>query len=320
MMRFIKRKVGPILKPKGLVFLYYPGNWEGRWVYHSNIVEKCGSYYLFYSGKAGINFLAGKAFQMRQDIGVAISQNLKTWERYSGNPILKPGKGWDSDLVCHSYVFKEGDTYYMFYDGSKKGRWKESIGFAKSRNLLNWEKHPNPVLKSNSFWWDKNHVSRCCVIKDAKDKYYMFFAGHDGQRERIGMAVSGDLISWTKRKSVVVDLGKMGEWDDRFVSDPRVIKVGLLYLMTYTGFNSRDLSAGIGVCWSRDLIKWKKFVKNPIVHHGNIGDWDADEASRGDVVKFEDNYYIFYTGKKGFYYSIGFVEINMKELIKEINV
>jgi len=274
--------------------------------------------------------------QMRQDIGLAISTNTKTWKRYSSNPVLSPsdaGKDWDSDLVCHSTVIKHNKKFYMFYDGSPKKAWKEAIGIATSDDLLSWQKlKENPVLRNGSYWWDSHHVSRCSVMK-AKNVFYMFYAGHDGVCERIGIAKSRDLITWKKlSRKPILDLGKVGEWDDRFVSDPKVIRVGNYYLMSYTGLKepnseiSKTLAnshfthakGGVGIAYSKNLINWKKFSQNPILESGKKGSWDQDEASRADFVKTGGKFYLFYTGVNGFKYSIGIAEVKMDKLLKAI--
>lgn len=311
----------PILEPTGNSYLYYKGNWEGRWVYHAKIVERLGKYYLFYSGKSGINLIGNIPLQMRQDIGVVISSDLKKWQRFENNPILSPGLGrgdWDNGLVCHGYILKVAKNYYMFYDGSSKDLWKESIGLAVSQDLKNWKRVlKNPVLESDSFWWDTHHVSRCCVIKGHDNYYYMFFAGHNGKCERIGIAKSKDLKKWNKFiKEPVINLGAKGSWDETFVSDPKVLKIDKYYLMSYTGYKGNRGCTGLA--YSKDLINWRRFPLNPILEPGENSDWDSDEAARSDFVKIDDNYYLFYTGKKGFFYSLGYARVNMKEVMKEI--
>lgn len=313
---FVKKYPKPILSPKGFPFFYFNGNWEGRWVYHPRVIQHKGKFYLFYSGKSGFNMLFNKALQMRQDIGVVTSKGLKKWQRQR-NPVLSPSEeGWDSDLVCHAHILRQNKKFYMFYDGSTKGKWREAIGVAESNDLINWTKMPrNPVLTSKSYWWDKAHVSRCSVIKRTK-VYYMFFAGHDGERERIGVAKSRDLTNWEKLKEPVVDIGSPGEWDEKFISDPSIVKIGSLYLMSYTGYKGKY--SGIGLAISRDLIKWKKFSQNPILKNGKKGSWDEDEANRADFVKIGKKYYLFYTGVNGFKYSIGMAEVKMDKLMKAI--
>ena len=319
--KFSTKNPKPILEPKGFPFIYYSGNWEGRWVYHPKIIEKAGKFYMFYSGKSGLNFLGNVKINMRQDIGLAISNDLSRWERYKEDPIFYPSsnkKDWDSGLVCHSYILKEAGKYYMFYDGSSIGNWKESIGIAKSNDLINWERiDKNPVLESGSFWWDSIHVSRCCVIKKEDGNFYMLYAGNDGICERIGAARSKDLINWDKFiREPVIDLGPKGSWDDTYVSDPKILKVKNYYLMTYTGYQGDRGCTGLA--YSKDLINWNRFPLNPILEAGPKGSWDQDESARADFVTLNNEYYLFYTGKNGFFYSNGFAKLDIKKIMKII--
>lgn len=302
-----------VLLPIGFPFFFLKKNWEGRWVYHPQVLKKDNMFYLFYSGKTG--------YTMRHYIGVAVSKNLYEWQRLSENPIFSPSTNkndWDSDLVAHSFIVKVNKEYYMFYDGSPRSSWKEGIGVAKSKDLLHWERiNENPVLKAGNFWWDKKHVSRCCVIRIADD-YYMFYAGHDGITERIGIAKGKDLVTWDKFvKEPILHLGKKGEWDERHISDPRVLKFGKLYLLFYTGYN-KDAKGAIGLAFSNDLLRFVKFENNPILPFGKEKTWNQDESGRGDIAKVDNRYYLFFSGRRKQYFSIGYGEVFIDKIISDI--
>lgn len=307
----------PLLTPKGIPFVYFPGNWESRWVYHAQVLSFNNKHYMLYSGRSTI----GKRFGMRHDIGLAYSNDLIHWKRYSKNPIFSPSRNpkfWDSDLVAHQCIIRVKDVFYMFYDGSRKGFWQESVGIARSTDLIHWKKYKeNPIFRPGSFWWDKDHVSRCSVFREKNDYYYMFYAGHDGICERIGIARSKNLFSWEKFiPEPVLNLGLKRDWDESHISDPRVIKVDNVYLMTYSGYNHTQKSA-IGLAYSKDLIHWKKFANNPIMV-GEKGNWDDSEAARADFVKIADKYYLFYSGAEGIFFKIGLAEVDMKRLLSDL--
>lgn len=313
---FIKKNDNFILDTKGLPYIFLGKNWEGRVVYHPQIIKKDKQYYLFYTGTTSIQKIC-----FRHDIGVVISNDLKNWTRYNNNPILSPGASdeWDGGLVAHSYIIKKDNLYYMFYDGSPEKQWQEEIGLAISDNLIHWEKYENnPVLKTSDFWWDKDHVSRCCVFSEG-GRYYMFFAGHNGRCERIGLAISDDLFHWKKQGSEpVLNLGKQGDWDEFHISDPKIIKVDNTFLMFYTGYDSKKKKGRIGLALSNDLINWHKFKKNPILDVGKPGSWDCNEACRADIFQDGEQYYVVYSGRKGFRFRVGLARLDMKELLSAI--
>lgn len=281
--------------------------WDSLWAYHPSVIEFHNKYYLFYTGRGISSNRLGMG--IKDNIGLAISEDLKSWNKIN-NPIIQTGKGdaWDSEFLAHCFVFKEKKKFYMLYDGSKKGNWLESIGLADSTDLIHWKKYDNPIFKVSKNWWEKRHVSRCCIYK-LEDTFYLYYAGHDGQRERIGLA-TGKSIFNLKRfgKNPVLDVGNENEWDARSISDPRILKYKDKYLMFYSGIdnNSRER---MGVAFSKDLYAWKKY-KKPILDVSQKS-WDRISAARSDIKIFNDKIYIFYSGKRKYTYSIGIAKISI---------
>lgn len=269
------------------------------WAYHPCVVERDKKYYMFYTGKSikrGIS----------HNVCLAISSDLEKWKKEKNLPIVpdKDVKVWDSDFIAHPFVFRDGKKYYMLYDGSRKGDWLEEIGLAESEDLINWKKYAkNPIFKVGANWWEKRHVSRCCVFKE-KGIYYLFYAGHDGGRERIGLAKGKSLLNLKRNSSKpVLDVGKKGDWDAKSISDPKIIKYEGKYLMFYSGISDKGIER-VGLAESKDLVSWKKFEKNPILGVSR-GNWDEISATRADIKIFNGKTYIFYSGRKKYFYSIG---------------
>lgn len=275
------------------------------WAYHPCVVEKERKFYMFYTGKSikrGIS----------HHILLAKSSNLKHWRKIKGE-IITTGKNddWDSDFLAHSYVFSDGEKFKMLYDGSRKENWLEEIGLAESRDLVHWKKYEkNPIFKVGKEWWEKRHVSRCCIYKEA-ESYYLFYAGHDGKVERIGIAKGKSLFNLKRvQKEPVLDLGKKGAWDDKSMSDPRVFKYKGKYIMFYSGISIKGIER-VGIAVSHDLIHWKKYDKNPILDVSKEK-WDGLSATRADVFQSEGKFYLFYSGRKNrFFYNIGMAEIGI---------
>ena len=278
---------------------------DALWAYHPCVIAKDGKYYMFYTGKKVGKGIAHYAC-------LATSDNLESWKKEK-SPI-DSGKNkneWDSDFIAHPFIFKDGNKYYMLYDGSRKGNWLEEIWLAESSDLVNWKKdEKNPIFKVGKNWWETRHVSRCCVFKE-KDIYYLFYAGHDGQRERIGLAIGKSLLT-LKRASEkpVLDVGYKGEWDEKSISDPKIIKYKGTYLMFYSGISGEGIER-VGLAKSKDLKSWKKSEKNPILNVSR-GKWDAISATRGDIKVFDDKIYFFYSGKGKYFYNIGMAKLFFK--------
>ena len=301
-MLVVKEERNPILVcgSLGIPFL----SWDSLWIYHPCVLRKDGQYYMFYSGRTG--------FSIKHEIGLATSVNLVTWDRSPTNPVLRVGstREWDGGLVAHGYVIEKDDKYYMFYDGSPRNLWREEIGIAISGDLEKWEKHPkNPLFRINpTNKWEKAHVSRSSIIREG-NTYYLFYAGHDGVTERIGVALSTDLIYWTRSKdNPILDLGERGAGDEKSVSDPKVFKIDGSYMMFYSGYDSEGIGR-IYVALSKDLIHWKKNGNIPILDVGQNGAWDRLEACRSDILPLDGKYYLFYSGRSARRYKIGLAQI-----------
>jgi len=285
--------------------------WDSMWAYHPSVVEFKKKYYLFYTGRNISSNRLGMG--INDNIGLAISKDLKKWNKLK-IPILKTGKdgSWDSQFIAHCYVFKDGNKFYMLYDGSRKGNWLESIGLAESENLIDWEKYVgNPIFTVGANWWEKRHVSRCCVFKE-NGVYYLYYAGHDGERERIGMAKGESLFGLTRCfGQPVLDIGKEGEWDEKSISDPRIIKYNKEYMMFYSGIDKRGVER-LGLAIGKDLFSWRKYKKNPILDV-SVQSWDRTSAARADIRIFNNRIYIFYSDKKNFFYNIGVANLQIKK-------
>src|SRR5438105_9848396 len=88
------------------------------------------------------------------------------------------------------------------------------------------------------------------------DKTILLYREQDtGGTSRIGYASSTDGIHFTTRDEPVL-VPEADYEKDGGVEDPRVLKVGDTYYMTYTGYNKKD--AQLCLATSKDLIHWQR--------------------------------------------------------------
>jgi hypothetical protein len=67
-------------------------------------------------------------------IGMARSKDgVTNWERFSENPIIKPGQGWDASAVYKPYAIPDKDKWLLYYNGRREH--KEQIGVAIHKGL-----------------------------------------------------------------------------------------------------------------------------------------------------------------------------------------
>ena len=89
--------------------------WEQGGLYKPCLVEHDGTYYLFYNAKTpGARWV--------EQTGVAASTDLKTWQRYSSNPVIPAGaKGsLDEGFASDPCVVLDGRVWAAFYYGLDK--------------------------------------------------------------------------------------------------------------------------------------------------------------------------------------------------------
>lgn len=111
---------------------------------------------------------------------------------------------------------------------------------------------------------------------------------------RIGYASSNDGIHFTLRDQPVLspeaDYERHGG-----VEDPRVLKIGDTYYMTYTGYNKRD--AQLCLATSKDLLLWER---KGILLPAYKGKWNVKWTKSGAIVpeKINGKWWMYYLGTK----------------------
>jgi predicted GH43/DUF377 family glycosyl hydrolase len=108
-------------------------------VWAPGVTERDGRYYMYYTG---VNI------HVAQTICLATSDDLFTWKKHPGNPVVLPGDWteWRADRWsdCRdSMVMVDDDgTAYMNYCTSRKrpdGGFETAMGIASSTDMVSWE-------------------------------------------------------------------------------------------------------------------------------------------------------------------------------------
>ncbi|MEI7025560.1 hypothetical protein [Paenibacillus sp. y28] len=128
------RMADPILVPED------GADWEKGGLYKECLIQHEDTFYLFYNAK---NKNKGR---WTEQTGVAFSKDLLQWERYANNPVLPvTPDGWDSGFASDPCVLRNNDEWVMYYFGFNFKHAQE--GLALSKDLLNWEKYPDPIIR-----------------------------------------------------------------------------------------------------------------------------------------------------------------------------
>ena len=220
-----------------------------------------------------------------------------------GRPVLSPTKNegdFDSKEVdCANVIMKDG-IFYMAYTGWD-GRVNR-IGLAKSRDLIYWER-VGLILDISKGGWDSGSVSGPYIYQEDR-LYYLFYVGfprlgYENGPGAIGLATSNDLINWEKHPSnPILENIPGGLWERGGLYKPCVIKIDNLYYLFYNAKDKENSSwhERIGVAFSKDLLHWEKYERNPVLDNGPEGAWDSRTVGDPYIVKIDGLWHMFYYG------------------------
>lgn len=90
-----------------------PGSWNGFGLQEPYVLFYDGLFHMWVSGNAD------ESRPMQAAIGYFWSKDGIRWEGHPNNPVLPTGRpgGWDYPNVSEPFVYIEGDTIYLFYEG-----------------------------------------------------------------------------------------------------------------------------------------------------------------------------------------------------------
>ena len=172
------------------------------------------------------------------------------------------------------------------------------IGICYSEDLIEWDVG-DPVLEPDlTCAWECGGLYKSWLM-EADGTYYLFYNAKNkaGKStpwlEETGVATSTDLVSWKRYSgNPVLKVGKSGDFDDKFASDPCVLKHNGTWIMFYYG-NCTDGHARDGVAFSDDLFSWEK-GNQILIDVGPVGSIDSRYAHKPGIITKDGRLYHFY--------------------------
>jgi predicted GH43/DUF377 family glycosyl hydrolase len=148
-------------------------------------------------GAPFVMYYNAKPADGNEQIGMALSSDLRSWRRHGDGPVIvnrkkeTPHRG---AISGDPQIVRMGDTWVMFYFGAF---WEPGAfdTFAASRDLVHWTKWTGPKLIEPSEPWDKTFAHKPWVIKHEEVVYHFYCAVGDRGRV-IALATSKDLTDW----------------------------------------------------------------------------------------------------------------------------
>jgi len=163
------------------------GEWEKDCIYQPFLVEHDGKFYNFYNAKRMPEWV--------EQIGVAFSDDLRTWRRHPGNPVVRVREGgYDEKFCSDGKVYRDGDHWVMFYFGV--GRGGAHVMAAFSTDLVDWTQDPEPLYKAggNPSGLDSKFAHKISLAwNPANETFYMHYNAVGNRGRGIGLITSKPL-------------------------------------------------------------------------------------------------------------------------------
>ena len=149
-----------------------------------------------------------------------------------------------------------------------------------------------PVISPQGDGWRSAGTFNPAVILH-DGKFVMLYRAQDKHgTSRLGYAESSDGVHFTSRPEPVLspetDYEKNGG-----VEDPRLVRMGDTYYLTYTGYNKKE--AQLCLASSRDLIHWDR---KGVILPAYRGHWNVGWTKSGAIVpeKIDGKYWMYFLG------------------------
>ena len=165
--------------------------WEKLVQYKSTIYDDpektLGKRFVMFYNAGGIN---PENDLKAERIGIALSNDLKKWKRYDGNPIFANEVG--GIITGDAQIAKMDDLYVMFYfkayDPSRK--YNAFNTFAVSRDLIHWQCWEGEDLIWPTKSYDEMFAHKSYVVKHNGVVYHFYCAVNNDQQRGIAVATS----------------------------------------------------------------------------------------------------------------------------------
>jgi len=161
--------------------------------------------------------------------------------------------------------------------------------------LRHWEIEPPCLLPQDGVGWEKAGLYKACIVEDL-GLYHIFYNAKNrakGWREQTGVATSRDLKKWVRNPAnPILRNGPPGSYDERFASDPCVLKYRKEWAIFYYGLDRKGVARDL-LAISRDRVHVRK-CKGDLIAPGPQGRVDSIYAHKPSIIAHRGTLYHFY--------------------------
>ena len=280
---------------------YKKGRFDSHAVDCPFLFSHDGTFWMTYVGFDGTGY----------QTGLASSDNLLHWQKEG----LLLGRGPKGSITQYNaaltHILRDNElfgpatlkrvdgrfvgTYHAYPEpGYETG--PAVIGLCFSEDLRSWDVRPPVLEPDRSCQWEAGGLYKSWIV-EWEGIYYLFYNAKNRAEhpwvEQIGFAASSDLVHWERfRENPVLPIGESGAFDDRFASDPCVLRHEDGWVMFYFGLCS-DGHARDGVAFSDDLKHWRK-SREVLVDVGAEGEVDCLHAHKPGIIADRGKLHHFY--------------------------
>jgi len=149
-----------------------------------------------------------------------------------------------------------------------------------------------PIISPRGNGWESAGTFNPAVVLRNGTFIMLYRAQDNTGSSRLGYAESTDGIHFTRRPEPVIS-PEAGYEKDGGVEDPRLVKFGDTYYLTYTGYNKKD--AQLCLAESKDLIHWER---KGVILAAYKGNWNVGWTKSGAIVpeKINGKYWMYFLG------------------------
>jgi predicted GH43/DUF377 family glycosyl hydrolase len=161
-------------------------------------------------------------------------------------------------------------------------------------SIKQWERlnGGNPIMAPKGDGFESAGVFNPAVVKKDREYVMLYRAQDKDGTSRLGYAHSTDGIHFVRRSEPVL-VPETDYEKDGGVEDPRIVKIGSTYFLTYTGYNKKD--AQLCLATSKDLIHWER---KGIIMPAYKGRWNMGWPKSGAILtqKIKGRYWMYFLG------------------------